>query len=65
MEVLKTADGFTILLKFMDKLLGTDGLVDSLEKYEEFEKDERKPGQPINEYLPALNGSIERLKTKA
>ena len=64
MEDLKTADGFTILLKFMDKLLGTDDLVDSLEKYEEFEKVESKPGQPINEYLSSFIWKYRKIENK-
>ena len=48
----------------MDKLLGTDDLVDSLEKYEEFEKVERKPGQPINEYLSSFEWKYRKIENK-
>ena len=34
---LKTDDGLIILLNFLDKHCGKDELVDSLEKYEDFE----------------------------
>ena len=33
---LKKEDGFSTLLKFMEKTLGKDDMEDSLEKYEEF-----------------------------
>ena len=49
----------------MDKLLGKDDLVDSLEKYDDFEKFERKPGQPINEYLSSFEWKYRKIENKS
>ena len=65
LEDLKTADGLIILLRFLDKLLGKDDLVDSFEKYDDFEKFERKPGQPINEYLSSFEWKYRKIENKS
>ena len=54
----------TILLKFLDKLLGKEDLVDSLEKYEDFERFERNAGQSINEYLSSFEWKYKKIENK-
>ena len=63
-EDLKTDDGLTILLKFLDKPLGKEDLVDSLEKYEDFERFERNAGQSINEYLSSFEWKYKKIENK-
>ena len=46
---LKSDDGLTVLLKFLDQHLAKDDLTDSLEKFEDFEDFKRADGQSINE----------------
>ena len=45
---LKTDDGLTVLLIFLDQHLAKDNLTDSLEKNEDFEDFKRADGQSIN-----------------
>ena len=47
---LKADDGLAVLLNFLDEHFGKDDIVDSLEKYEEFENLEREPGQSIKDF---------------
>ena len=51
LQDLKTDDGLIILLKFLDKHCGKDDLVDSLEKYEDFESSEGVDGQSIQNFI--------------
>ena len=44
LDDLKSDDGFTVLLNFLDKLLAKDDLSDSLEKFEDFEDFKRAEG---------------------
>ena len=64
LEDLKTDDGLTILLKFFDRLLGKEDLVDSLEKYEDFERFERNAGQSIIEYLSSFEWKYKKIENK-
>ena len=60
LQDLKTDDGLIILLNFLDKHCGKDELVDSLEKYEDFESFEREDGQSIQNFLVCLIWNTKR-----
>ena len=51
MENLKTDGGLTVLFNVLENLLGKDDLVDSLERYDDFENFERKDGQSTKDYI--------------
>ena len=64
---LKTDDGLIILLNVLDKHCGKDELVDSLEKFEDFESFEREDGQSILNFISMFDfkyKSIERKNMK-
>ena len=61
---LKTDDGLTILLNFLDKHCGKDELVDSLEKYEDFESFEREDGQSILNFISMFDFKYKRIERK-
>ena len=51
LDVLNSENGMSVLCKFLDKYLLEDELMDSWNKFEDFETFERKPGQNIREYV--------------
>ena len=59
---LKTDDGLTILLNFLDKYFGKDEFVDSLEKYEEIENFEREDGQNILNFISVFDLKYKRIE---
>ena len=61
---LKTDDGLIILLNFLDKHCGKDELVDSLEKYEDFESFEREDGQSILTFISMFDLKYKRIERK-
>ena len=63
-EILKTDGGLTVLLNFLDSLLGKDDLMESLEKYDDFEKFERKGGQSIKDYISMLDYKYKKIEKK-
>ena len=58
---LKTDDGLIILLKFLDKHCGKDELVDSLDKYEDFESFKREDGQSILNFISVFDLKYKRI----
>ena len=64
MENLKTDGGLTVLLNVLDNLLGTDDLVDSLERYDDFEKLERKDGHSIKDYISMFDFKYKKIEMK-
>ena len=61
---LKTDDGLIILLNFLDKHCGKDELVDSLERYEDFESFEREDGQSIHNFISLFDLKYKRIERK-
>ena len=62
LDDLKSDDGFTVLLNFMDKHLAKDVLSDSLEK--DFEDFKRAEGQSINEYVATFDAKYRKVEKK-
>ena len=60
---MKTDDGLIILLVFRQTLWKI-GLVDSLEKYEDFECVEREDGQSIQSFTSAFDLKYKRIEWK-
>lgn len=61
---LKSADGLTVLLNFLDKHLAKDDLTDCLEKFEDFEDFKRADGQSINEYVAMFDAKYRKIEKK-
>ena len=64
LQDLKTDDGLIILLNFLDKHCGKDELVDSLEKYEDFESFEREDGQSIQNFISMFDLKYKKIEQK-
>ena len=64
LQDLKTDDGLIILLNFLNKQCGKDELVDSLEKYEDFESFEREDGQSILIFINVFDLKYKRIERK-
>ena len=64
LQDLKTDDGLIILLNFLDKHCGKDELVDSLEKYEDFESFEREDGQSIQNFISVFDLKYKKIEQK-
>ena len=64
LDDLKSEDGFTVLLNFLDQHLAKDDLSDSLEKFEDFEDFKRAEGQSINEYVATFDAKYRKVKKK-
>ena len=64
LDDLKSDDGFTVLLNFLDKHLAKDDLSDSLEKFEDFEDFKRAEGQSINEYVATFDAKYRKVEKK-
>ena len=59
---LKKEDGMKTLTDYLDKNLGKDDLVDSLEKFEDFEDYTRRSGQSINDYVAEFDQKYNKLR---
>ena len=64
LDDLKSDDGLTVLLNFLDKHLAKDDLTDSLEKFEDFEDFKRAEGQSINEYVATFDAKYRKVEKK-
>ena len=64
LDDLKSEDGFTVLLNFLDQHLAKDDLSDSLEKFEDFEDFKRAEGQSINEYVATFDAKYRKVEKK-
>ena len=62
---LKDDSGLDILLAFLDKHLGKDDLVDSLDKFEDFDEFSRKDGQSIQEYIAMFDSKYRKVEKKS
>ena len=62
LDVLSSENGMGVLFKFLDKYLLEDELMNSWNKFEDFEKFERKPGQNIREYVADFDLKFRKLE---
>ncbi|ESP01713.1 hypothetical protein LOTGIDRAFT_172470 [Lottia gigantea] len=63
-DQLKAENGLTVLITILDKHLGKDELVDSLEKYEDFEDFKWKETQSITEYISDFDSKYSKIVKK-
>ena len=61
LDDLNSENGMNILFQFLDKHLLEDELMDSLNKFEDFENFERKHGQNIREYVANFDLKFSKL----
>ena len=61
---LKSDDGLTILLNFLDQHLAKDDLTDSLEKFEDFDDFRRSERQSIHEYVAIFDAKYRKIEKK-
>lgn len=61
---LKSDDGLTVLLNFLDKHLAKDDLTDSLEKFEDFDDFYRNEAQSIHEYVAEFDTKYRKIEKK-
>ena len=64
LENLKTDDGLTVLVNFLDRLLRKDDMDDIWKKYEDFEKLKREAGQPLREYISNFEWVYKKIENK-
>jgi transposase InsO family protein len=64
LDKLKQDDGMKQLVDFLDKHLGKDDIVDSLEKFEEFEDCKRSTTQTISEFILDFDYKYNTIKNK-
>ena len=62
LDVLNSENGMSVLFEFLDEYLLEDELMDSWNKFEDFEKFERKPGQNIREYVADFDLKFRKLE---
>ena len=62
LDVLNSENGMGVLFEFLDKYLLEDELMNSWNKFEDFEKFERKPGQNIREYVADFDLKFRKLE---
>ena len=62
LDDLNSENGMSLLLQFLDKHLLEDELIDSLNKFEDFENYERKHGQNIREYVNNFDLKFNKLE---
>ena len=62
LDVLNSENGMGVLFEFLDKYLLEDELMNSWNKFEDFEKFERKPGQNIREYVADFDFKFRKLE---
>ena len=55
LDDLTKEDSLNILIKFLDGYLGKDELVDSIDKFEDFENVERTDEQSIRDYIASFD----------
>ena len=61
---LKSNDGLTVLINFLDEHLAKDGLTDSLEKFEDFDDFYRTDGQSVTEYIAIFDSKYKKIEKK-
>ena len=61
LDDLEKGGGLDSLIQFMDKQLGKDDLVDSLEKFKDFEDFERSGALSITDYIALFDQKCQRL----
>ena len=61
---MKSDDGLTVLLNFLDQHLAKDDLTASLEKFEDFDDFKRADGQSINEYVAVFDARYRKIEKK-
>ena len=62
LNVLNSENGMSVLFEFLDEYLLEDELMDSWNKFEDFEKFERKHGQNIREYVADFDLKFRKLE---
>ena len=62
LDVLKSENGMSVLFEFLDRYLLEDELMNSWNKFEDFEKFERKYGQNIREYVADFDLKFRKLE---
>ena len=62
LDDLNSENGMSLLFQFLDKHLLEDELMDSLNKFEDFENFERKRGQNIREYVNNFDLKFNKLE---
>ena len=62
LDVLNSENGMGVLFEFLDKYLLEDELMNSWNKFEDFEKFERKPGQNMREYVADFDLKFRKLE---
>ena len=62
LDVLNSENGMSVLFEFLDEYLLEDEMMDSWNKFEDFEKFERKPGQNIREYVAGFDLKFRKLE---
>ena len=61
LDDLQKDGGLDILVKYLDKHLGKDDLVDCLEKYEEFEECKREENQSFVEFVAKFDQKYNKI----
>ena len=61
---LKSDDGLSTLLEFLDQNLGKDDLTDSFDKFEDFNKFQRKQRMSLQEYISAFDTIYKKIEKK-
>ena len=61
---LKSDEGLSALLEFLDQNLGKDDLTFSLDKFEDFDKFQRKERTHIQEYICAFDTKYKKIEKK-
>ena len=61
---LKSNDGLTVLINFLDEHLAKDDLTDSLEKIEDFDDFYRTDGQSVTEYIAIFDSKYKKIEKK-
>ena len=62
LDVLNSENGMSVLFEFLDEYLLEDELMDSWNKFEDFEKFQRKPCQNIREYVADFDLKFRKLE---
>ena len=62
LDVLNSENGMSVLFEFLDRYLLKDELMNSWNKFEDFEKFERKHGQNIREYVADFDLKFRKLE---
>ena len=62
LDVLNSENGMSVLFEFLDRYLLEDELMNSWNKFEDFEKIERKHGQNVREYVADFDLKFRKLE---